>query len=1060
MTSYPCPACLAEANLETGCPGCGRGPDPLAAEVIQLDVQIAELRPKLATAHAAVAQAQSAYTALAGLMQAAQRRRTQIAAQVWAAAHAPGPAAHVAKAARPETSTQTVKNVLFVLGGILLSIAAIVFTAFAWGTFGMAGKAIILAVITAATLGVPVLTLRRGLRGTAETFAALGLLLVALDGYSIWRVDLGGVQAQVSGWTYAGIVAGITAAVAVLYGRMTRLTGPAYIGLVVGQPVLPLVFATLIDGRATGFAFVFSAVAAANLPVVRLRFSPLQLLSAMAYAVSLALAHGYAFATLYQATSASALAVAGGATLLAGAVAVAGPVLRPQSLWLTASSAWFTGLVVLVGLVTAVRLDPGDARLWTIGLIAALAVVTALAELGGRGAAWRGMLIGVAAAGAVAGFLIFGYVVGTAVLRDTDNVTIEVILLTAAGVIVTRRVQPAAAGAIGVAGTVAVALAMPAGYVSDRLPPAADLTATALLLTALLWFRPPDVVRALIGVGVAVLSGHAVLASGDRPALLAYTLGVTAILAAGTALVGWWRDRIAGVAAMAVTAPLAVGLSAAVAWTVHSDVIHTMALTAAALPLAAWAVHRWYPRSAELSARATILAAVLIAVTVPGDPWTKSVYVAGGAVALAVLPRTGVAERIAGWAVLGLALAIARPPLFPVLEPYTWLLGGQSTPTAGLADVVSIAVIVATLWTYRPALYCALPVPTALALVHFGLVWPWLPLFLLIAGLALVLYAVWRAPWCAAVGLVLAGSGLSGLSIEYWSLITGLSLVCACALGLALFTAIRRPSWAVFGVAWIGLAITSGYAARLTDRGIAFTVLFAAAALLLGSVFVPRPGIRVLEIPAHLAAVGVIATVPSAVRLSEACLVWGVALGLSVFARLSAAWRYEWLLRLSLAGALEVTALWALLISRDVQAVEAYSLPLAGVALLVGFLALRRDPSLTSWIGYGPALVAAFGPTLAVILPVPGDPVRRLALGAGALIVVIAGSVRRRQAPVVLGGAVLIVVALHEVTQVWSSLPLWLPIGAGGGILVAVAITYERRLRDLRSLRTRLSSYT
>jgi hypothetical protein len=633
-----------------------------------------------------------------------------------------------------------------------------------------------------------------------------------------------------------------------------------------------------------------------------------------------------------------------------------------------------------------------------------------------------------------------------------------------------------------VVGTIGVALAAPAGFTPGWIAPAVDLTATALLIAAVLWRRPHEVVRAVAAIGIALLPGHAVVDSADSAPELAYTLGGLLVIGVVTAVVGRWRDRIAGAVAVAVIAPLVVALGGAIAWAAHSDVIHVMALTAAGLPLAVWAVRRWYPRVADLAARATVLVTMLIAVLVPGDTWSKSVYVAGAAVALAILPRTGMVERIAGWAVLGIGLIAAQPPLVVVLVPYGSLISDVAYPAVALAEVIAVAVLTAALWSNRPLLYSALPVPVALALVHFGLTWPWLPLALLAAGLALVAYAVRRSPWCAPFGLLLAGSGLSGLSVEYWSLITGLSVVCAAALAFAWFSRIRVPSWIVFALAWLGLAQTSARAAGLPDRGLAFTILAAAALLLLASVVLPRPrsdaaaaesdtgaparkvqsraDARVLEIPAHLAALGVIVAVPSAARLSEACLVWGIALGLSVLPRLKAPGRLEWLLRLGFAGVLEITALWALLISRDVQAVEAYSLPLAGVALIVGFLAMRRDPTLTSWIGYGPALVAAFGPSLAVILPVPGDPWRRLGLGIAALVVVVAGSVRRRQAPVVIGGAVLIVVALHEVTQVWSKLPLWLPIGVGGAILVGLAITYERRLRDLRTLRSRISSFS
>ena len=98
--------------------------------------------------------------------------------------------------AAAETSTRTVQGLLFVLGGLLLGTAAVVFTAVAWAAVGVGGRALILAAFTALALAVPLVAVRRGLRGTAETFAAVGLLLVVLDGYAAWSVDLVGV----AGW--------------------------------------------------------------------------------------------------------------------------------------------------------------------------------------------------------------------------------------------------------------------------------------------------------------------------------------------------------------------------------------------------------------------------------------------------------------------------------------------------------------------------------------------------------------------------------------------------------------------------------------------------------------------------------------------------------------------------------------------------------------------------------------------------------------------------------------------------------------------------------------------
>src|SRR5947208_2412649 len=66
-------------------------------------------------------------------------------------------------------------------------------TAVAWANFGVIGRAAILAAVTVLTLAVGPLASMRRLTGTAETFAALGLLLVLLDGYAAWSVNLAGL---------------------------------------------------------------------------------------------------------------------------------------------------------------------------------------------------------------------------------------------------------------------------------------------------------------------------------------------------------------------------------------------------------------------------------------------------------------------------------------------------------------------------------------------------------------------------------------------------------------------------------------------------------------------------------------------------------------------------------------------------------------------------------------------------------------------------------------------------------------------------------------------------
>ena len=83
----------------------------------------------------------------------------------------------------PDASPRTVQNLLFVLGAVLLGVAAIVFTAVAWTSYGVGGRAAILGGATLIAFAIPVIAVRRRLTATAETFTAIALLLLILDGY-------------------------------------------------------------------------------------------------------------------------------------------------------------------------------------------------------------------------------------------------------------------------------------------------------------------------------------------------------------------------------------------------------------------------------------------------------------------------------------------------------------------------------------------------------------------------------------------------------------------------------------------------------------------------------------------------------------------------------------------------------------------------------------------------------------------------------------------------------------------------------------------------------------
>jgi hypothetical protein len=262
-----------------------------------------------------------------------------------------------------------------------------------------------------------------------------------------------------------------------------------------------------------------------------------------------------------------------------------------------------------------------------------------------------------------------------------------------------------------------------------------------------------------------------------------------------------------------------------------------------------------------------------------------------------------------------------------------------------------------------------------------------------------------------------------------------------------------------------GAATAAGFAASLTERQVALPVLgVGAVALFAGALVRRNPDRRTDAVAIEAAASGAAMVALAYIDgdrgwTAAACALWGLALGgRALVPGITRGVRAAYA---TAAGALEVFAWWLLLAAREVTVLEAYTLPLAAVALAAGWAALRTRPELRSWVAYGPALLAGFLPTLAVVITTDGESwVRRLALGVAALAVVVAGAVRRRQAPVVVGGIVLVLVALHELALVWQLLPGWIPLAAGGSVLLFLAITYERRRRDVARLRSALARMT
>ncbi|MCW3845282.1 hypothetical protein ONA70_34990, partial [Micromonospora yasonensis] len=738
-TGYPCPGCGAPADLVAGCRGCGRPPYPPAAEVIRLDREIATLAPQ-------VEQARLAYHQLAERLGGARVRRAELSARIRLEIPPPRPVAPAAvgpvppvgavppvgplppvgpvpplpAAAGPggaETSTRAVQGLLFVLGGLLLGTAAVVFTAVAWAAFGVAGRALILLACTALALAAPLVARRRGLPGTAETFAAVGLLLVLLDGYAAWSVDLFGV----AGWPgsrYTALVGGIGVAVAAGYARLSRLTVPWFAALLTAQPVLPLAVAAA-EPSAAGWAAVLTGSALGDLVVVvvlRNRIASRvgdgirgpagppgrrgvpaallagQVLAWIGHGLALAVAAGCALVPLVLGRAAGTPLLAGGPLLLvalavlAGALAAGGrtyravaagllvPVLatallrpvaelRPGLLLLAAA-------LVVAGLAGAVRALPEPLR--TGPRVGAFAIAVGLGQVVVAGAALVGGATALASSPAWSGAdpvpaWSWGWQLVVAVPLTAGAVALHV-----------PRAGWPVVGAV--AATLAV-LAAPA-VTATRWPlvVAFDLVAaTALLLAAAC--RPNRRYPAVVvpALAAAVLCGHALLVGRAAPAGAGTAFAVIAALGVLTAALGrpgTGVQPVVGGVALAV-ALIAVPPAVAVAllgfgapswWQLRGA-----SAAVAVLVVAVLAVRRHWPDLHGYASTGFALVLATVAATplvLPGDE-PVSLYAASGvllalAVGAGARPRT--APGVVGAGLAGLALAAAAPAILGVLR--------------------------------------------------------------------------------------------------------------------------------------------------------------------------------------------------------------------------------------------------------------------------------------------------------------------------------------------------------------------------------------------------------
>jgi hypothetical protein len=147
--------------------------------------------------------------------------------------------------------------------------------------------------------------------------------------------------------------------------------------------------------------------------------------------------------------------------------------------------------------------------------------------------------------------------------------------------------------------------------------------------------------------------------------------------------------------------------------------------------------------------------------------------------------------------------------------------------------------------------------------------------------------------------------------------------------------------------------------------------------------------------------------------------------------------------------------------SRDaLDPVEWAAAAVAAPLLIAGSVRLARDRDARSWPSLAPGIVALLVPSL--VASFSEQPLWRLVgLGVACVVVIVIGALVRLQAPLILGAVIVLVhaartfapqiIAVYQLTQWW----VWAVIG--GAIVLFIGVTFEKRLRDLRSAGARFS---
>ncbi|MCW2757741.1 MAG: hypothetical protein JWO46_1487 [Nocardioidaceae bacterium] len=277
--------------------------------------------------------------------------------------------------------------------------------------------------------------------------------------------------------------------------------------------------------------------------------------------------------------------------------------------------------------------------------------------------------------------------------------------------------------------------------------------------------------------------------------------------------------------------------------------------------------------------------------------------------------------------------------------------------------------------------------------------------------------------------------------------------------GAALFVRTRSRDTAAAPVLVAGSVLAAGYAAGtwslvadVDDAVLAVLVAAVACASVIASAYLGRTTAQRVATEAAAALVGVAAVLAALFDADVLALVLTL---LGSAAAVSAVLRTD----RSITGWVSAAVLFAATLVRlgtDHRiAPELYAVPAAALLLVVGGIRLVRTPSLGSWRLLGSGLNLALVPSTLIAFAQP-DSWRTVVVIVGGAIAVALGVRRHWQAPFLVGGAVLVVIALRFLLPLAASIlanPLgaWMLFGATGAALLVAGVLWEQSLRNLRT---------